>query len=705
MRPLSLWAGVECTLNRVGDKYVDQCEMSGHRRRIADLELFAELGVECIRYPCLWETAAPCRPEEFDWTWTDERLPRLKELGLKPIAGLLHHGSGPRYTKLIDPSFPEKFARYARAFAERYPWVDAYTPINEPLTTARFSCLYGVWYPHLRDDMAFTRAMFLQVKATILAMRAIREVNPRAHLIQTEDMGRAQSTPPLRDQCAFENERRWLSFDLLSGRVNKSHPLYDFLRNSGMNAADFEWLAENATPPDILGINHYPLSNRYLDHRLERYPECLHGGNGRQRYADAGAIDVPGVTSPTPAELLLETWNRFAIPVAVTEVHRRGFRESQLGWFTEVWNAAESARGTGADVRAVTAWSLLGSYDWNSLCTRPQGFYEPGVFDVRFDEPRPTALARALKKFARRENPDHPLLHRPILIAGARGTLGRAFARICQQRNLKYFIASRKQMDITDPLSVDWAMDILKPWAVINAAGYVKVDEAERDHERCFLENSRGAATLARACMERALPLLTFSSDLVFDGTREEPYTESHPVSPLNVYGRSKAESESQVLNIHSAALVVRTSSFFGPWDEYNFITRMLTALARRRPVDAVSDVRISPTYVPDLVHVCLDMLIDGETGIFHLANKGSISWSGLAQAAVDLAPEGLRLDRSLIIEKKLDELRYPAKRPRQSVLASERMHALPSLEDALGRYFRELEIQIHNLKHQRELR
>src|SRR4029079_18828737 len=92
-------------------------------------------------------------------------------------------------TAVRDPSFAMRLADYARAVAERYPWVTAYTPVNEPLTTARFSGLYGLWYPHLRSDLDFLRALLTECRATVLAMRAIREVVPGARLVQTEDLG------------------------------------------------------------------------------------------------------------------------------------------------------------------------------------------------------------------------------------------------------------------------------------------------------------------------------------------------------------------------------------------------------------------------------------------------------------------------------------------------------------------------------------
>jgi len=251
-----VWAGVECTVNRVGEEYFDQLERNGHGTRLEDLELFAKQGIQAIRYPVLWERVAPNGLENADWSWVDVRLGRLQELGISPIVGLLHHGSGPRETSLVDPDFPEKLAEFARAIAQRYPWITHYTPINEPLTTARFSGLYGHWYPHGRDNLIFGRALLSQCRGVCLAMQAIREVNPHAQLVQTEDLGKIYSTPKLAYQAEFENERRWLTFDLLCGRISVNHPIWGYLRNCGISESELEEFCQNPCPPDIIGINH-----------------------------------------------------------------------------------------------------------------------------------------------------------------------------------------------------------------------------------------------------------------------------------------------------------------------------------------------------------------------------------------------------------------------------------------------------------------
>ena len=413
--PLQLWGGIECTVNRVGDIYHDQVARSGHARRPGDLELIAGLGLRVLRYPVLWEWAAPKAPDELDWTWADQRLTLLRDLGVRPIAGLVHHGSGPVYTDLLDAEFPLKLAHYAGRFAERFPWVDLYTPVNEPLTTARFSALYGHWYPHARDPVSFLRALCRQCQGIVLAMRAIRQVCPGAQLIQTEDLGAVFSTPGLRYQADFENQRRWLTFDLLCGRVDRQHPLASYFRKLAIPEQDWCWFRDNPCPPDILGINYYITSERFLDERLEHYPAVYHGGNGRHRYADVEAVRVRALTGVEAR--LREAWARYRRPLAITEAHLGCTCDEQQRWLAEIWHGAGNARLAGADVRAVTAWALLGSFDWDTLVTRTRGHHEPGAFHVHGNcpdaRPQETELAASVRELAAGRQPTNPALSFP----------------------------------------------------------------------------------------------------------------------------------------------------------------------------------------------------------------------------------------------------------------------------------------------------
>ena len=120
-KPLQLWAGPECTIVRLGDRDRDQAGETGHHLRERDIDLIAGLGIRTVRYPILWESVAPDRPDALDFGWTDRRIAALTERGIEVIGGLLHHGSGPFYTDLLDPDFPAKLADYAARVAERYP--------------------------------------------------------------------------------------------------------------------------------------------------------------------------------------------------------------------------------------------------------------------------------------------------------------------------------------------------------------------------------------------------------------------------------------------------------------------------------------------------------------------------------------------------------------------------------------------------------
>jgi dTDP-4-dehydrorhamnose reductase len=682
------------------------------------LDLFADLGVKALRYPLLWERIAPDHPDNFDWRWSDQRIRRLRELQIRPIAGLLHHGSGPGYTNLLDEAFPAKFASYARAVAERYPDIVDWTPVNEPLTTARFSCLYGHWYPHKSNESDFWTALFNQVEATALAMSEIRKVNPAARLIQTEDLGRTYATPATAEQAEYDNARRWMSFDLLCGRVDPAHPLWSRLAAFGFEARLGRML-EGHCRPDVFGINHYVTSDRFLDGDCGAYPPERCGGNGTIAYADVEAVRV---LSPGPAGVegaLCETWERYGGTLAITERHLGCTREEQVRWLDEAWDVAGELRRAGVPVEAVTAWSLLGAYDWNSLLTRQSGHYESGAFDVRGGQPRPTALAQAMRRLAGSgdERP-HPAVEgpgwwrrdvrlelrpafravgageprrwwrfrptgaRPILITGATGTLGKALARACEWRGLSYVLTDRRTLDICRADEIGRRLDDLRPWAVINAAGYVRVDEAEREPNACRQANTVGAIELAKACAERDIYFLGVSSDLVFDGDLRRAYTESDVPRPLNVYGESKAEAERQILALGGRALVARTAAFFSADDPYNFAAHVLRGLAADQEVRTVSDLVVSPTYVPDLVNAMLDLAIDGETGLWHLANEGAVTWTQFGVMIAQAFGYPITRLRGLPCRA----LGLSAHQPAYSALSSERGQLLPPLSEAIDR-------------------
>ncbi|HYK75336.1 MAG TPA: dTDP-4-dehydrorhamnose reductase [Daejeonella sp.] len=715
---IEIWGGIECTLNRVSDAYFDQLEFSGHYQREEDLDLIAALAIKKMRYPILWEKHQPQQNMHIDWSITEKKLRRLQELNIDIIAGLVHHGSGPRYANILQENFAPALAEYAKKVAQKFPWIEYYTPINEPLTTARFCGLYGIWHPHKKDDQSFVQILINECKATVLAMQAIRQINPKAKLIQTEDLGKTYSTPLLQYQADFENQRRWLPFDLLAGKVKPGHPLWSYLLFAGAKEEDLFYFLQHPCPPDIIGFNHYLTSERYLDENLQDYPAHTHGANFNHQYADVEAVRVNFSETGGIRGLLKEAWDYFQIPMAITEAHLHCTREEQLRWLNFIWQSANELQKEEVRIIAITAWALLGSYGWNNLLTHPNGEYESGIFDVRSGRPRATLLSKLIQSYALETPFDHPVLKNQgwwhsnrriiypypkneyeahnlqtavpaLLITGKTGTLGQAFSKICVARGISHQLLSRQELNIEDLQQIEQVIKERKPWAIINTAGFVRVDEAEENAEHCFLANATGPENLALVCRKYGVKLLTFSSDLVFDGKKNQPYLESDAVAPLNIYGQSKAQAERTVLQIDPSALIIRTSAFFGPWDQYNFATHVLSALHQHQPFAAADDICISPTYIPDLVHSSLDLLLDNESGVWNLANYGEVSWADFARRIADMGGYSLQLINPVSIE----ELGLKAVRPMYSVLKSEKGILLSPLENALSRYLADQEL------------
>jgi dTDP-4-dehydrorhamnose reductase len=391
-RLIEYWASPEPTIARItADTVRDQLDETGVAARIDDVDRIVALEVAATRLPVLWERAAPCHPGDRSFAWAQERASRLVALGVRPIATLLHHGSGPHYTDLLDDAFPALFADYAEAAARALPYVVDFTPINEVLTTARFTTLYGAWYPNVNDDRAFGRALVNQAHATQLAMERIRHVTPNARLVTTEDLqGFTAADAGTEPYVAFLRERRWLALDLIEGRVDAAHPLAAWLRDAaGVSEERLAVLRAHATPIAVAGFNHYPHSERHLFTRAD-------GTLG-----DVPAVYVEGATDLRCRPLLREAADRFAA-VALSEVHVNAVAGERVSWLLEHDADARALAAEGANVVAVGAWAAFGMVDWHSLLRRRDGVAEDGIYTFvgRDGVPQETPVAEALRALA-----------------------------------------------------------------------------------------------------------------------------------------------------------------------------------------------------------------------------------------------------------------------------------------------------------------
>jgi dTDP-4-dehydrorhamnose reductase len=250
------------------------------------------------------------------------------------------------------------------------------------------------------------------------------------------------------------------------------------------------------------------------------------------------------------------------------------------------------------------------------------------------------------------------------------------FSRICETRGLDYDANDLFEFDICDPQAVRQALTDRRPWAVVNAAGFASAAQAGRNPERCRLENCIAPEVLGSACSDLGIQMLTFSSDQVFDGRLGRPYVEADAPNPTSAFGAAKADAERRVLDCCDRVIIVRAGELFGTGPGHDFLSSVLSTLEAGREFVLSEERLITPAYLPDVVHRSLDLLIDGERGIWHLANAGAISRGEFARGAAVRAG----LPPTLVIDCE--------DRGASTELASERGPLLPPLASALDRFF-----------------
>ncbi|MDL2316269.1 dTDP-4-dehydrorhamnose reductase [Desulfovibrio sp. OttesenSCG-928-A18] len=254
-----------------------------------------------------------------------------------------------------------------------------------------------------------------------------------------------------------------------------------------------------------------------------------------------------------------------------------------------------------------------------------------------------------------------------LVLGGATGLVGQALAEVLLASNWKVRSAGRADLDFAAndaAQRLEALLDSARPDCVFNAIGYTQVDAAEEDEEAATLMNRTLPAMLGRIVKERGCALVHFSTDFVFDGKKQSPYTPEDPTNPLSVYGRTKLAGEEAILALDlPKCLIIRTAWLFGP-GRNNFVSRILELCRAKGSINVVHDQIGSPTYTLDLAQYSLKLLESGSSGLFHIVNSGQARWVELADEAVDLA--GLECTVNAV-----PSAAYPqkAERPAYSVL------------------------------------
>jgi dTDP-4-dehydrorhamnose reductase len=230
-----------------------------------------------------------------------------------------------------------------------------------------------------------------------------------------------------------------------------------------------------------------------------------------------------------------------------------------------------------------------------------------------------------------------------LLITGAQGQLGCELLQQSQLGAYRVQAPSEEDLDITDLEKIDRIITYHKPDLIINTAAYTQVDKAESEESLVFKINKTGCANLARICAQNQLPLVHLSTDYVFNGQKGSPYLETDPISPLGVYGRSKAAGENEIRKHLTKHIILRTSWLYGVYGQ-NFVKTMLNLASIRSKIQVVADQYGSPTNTADLARTILtisDRLHSGfniDWGTYHYCGQGVISWHTFAKKIMDFA-------------------------------------------------------------------
>lgn len=347
--------GFECSAPVVrGGIRQDELLKTGHWDRYAeDYALAASFGIRYVRWGVPFHIVAPSdRLSDFDWRWTDGALAALRDAGLEPILDLLHFGLPDDITAVGDPRLVKRFKIYARAVAERYPWVRYYTPVNEPLVTAVLSAEAGLWNERARDQRSFVAAIDCVVTCAVRGMEIIRESRHDAIFLQSDACSSFQAADPSgEERASFLNEQASVCWDLTYGR-RPDDQIVNWLRSNGMSDERLAWFAEHGSSAGCIVGHDYYRGNEWI---VGPGTKPRRAGSRRRGY-------LP---------LAREYWARYGLPFMISETNIAGALAPR--WLAQVWNDALTLRAEGAPIRGITWYGFVDHVDWDSGLVRDRG--------------------------------------------------------------------------------------------------------------------------------------------------------------------------------------------------------------------------------------------------------------------------------------------------------------------------------------------
>lgn len=256
---------------------------------------------------------------------------------------------------------------------------------------------------------------------------------------------------------------------------------------------------------------------------------------------------------------------------------------------------------------------------------------------------------------------------RKILVTGANGQVGKELRKLSTEYpQLDFLFLSREDLAIHHFELVRNFFRSFQPDLCINCAAYTAVDKAESEKELAYLVNAEAVGVLAAVCREQGARFLHISTDYVFRGDGNRPYTEADETDPQNVYGASKRDGEIQALANNPEAVIIRTSWVYSVFGK-NFVKTMKRLMQEKESISVVSDQWGSPTHARDLARCLVQVGLSDQwvPGIYHYSNEGDITWFQFAEAIRELTGS-----RCVVNPIPTSAYPTPARRPLYSVMS-----------------------------------
>ncbi len=374
----------------------DEYEWTQHYQNFSQdfAQIREELNIKRLRYTLPWYKLNPAKGK-FDWSWSDRVLHRADELGLQLIINPIHFGT-PNWLQdsFGNPDFPEYAAEYFSQIARRYGrQIKFYTPHNEPLISALFSGDFGHWPPYWNGLNNYVKIVNNIARQMVLSVEAVRQEVPEAVMVHVEAgeyYATHQSDPWLVQDVFLRNERRFLVYDLISGRVKDNHALLGWLARQGLTDKELSWFQERAIELDVVGVDFYPHCEAWLEtlngEVIQNRDHGFRIVKAFEAYRDSSRVKREINLPLSMSGVLRQYYERYQRPIMLTETDFCGLPEHKALYMQYTVQEVQRLRAAGVPILGYTWWPAIDHLNWDNALKERGHIHPVGLWELRPNE-------------------------------------------------------------------------------------------------------------------------------------------------------------------------------------------------------------------------------------------------------------------------------------------------------------------------------